>query len=302
MRLVVIFLPVNFNKIRFKITMGANETETEKATVKPVNYRFTGHDTFHCRYAWLPKTVRLLDNDRKLFSGNGDQAMVEIGVGKNMVQSIQFWAEATGIIEPDPVSKGWRPSNFGKLLLQKHDPYLENEETLWLLHWKISTNSGAAFCLGFFCLTIGTAWTLVKTEVIEAFQKEVLRQERKLSASTLETHFKFSSIHIFRHAAGRAKFWRTIWIARWLNCDCCIAPVTGFQGTEHAESRHIPTALTKNRKFQTNFSFIASMIFGIPRNPAHGISWIFALAWRAVRGRFSRSMRSPFVNRLERIN
>jgi len=189
MRLVVIFLPVNFIKIQLKTSMGANDTETEKTTVKPVNYRFTGHDTFHCRYAWLPKTVRLLDNDQKLFSGNGDQAIVDIGVGKNMVQSIQFWAEATGIIEPDPVSKGWRPSNFGKLLLQKHDPYLENEETLWLLHWKISTNPEPLFAWDFL-LNNWHRLDFVKTEVIEAFQKEVQRQDRKLSASTLETHFE----------------------------------------------------------------------------------------------------------------
>lgn len=189
MSLVVIFLPVNFNKIRLQNSMDAIDTETEKTTVKLVNFRFTGHDTFHCRYAWLPKTVRLLENNKSLFSGNGDQAMVDIGVGKNMVQSIQFWAEATGIIEPDLVSKGWRPSNFGKLLLQKHDPYMENEETLWLLHWKISTNSEPLFAWDFL-LNNWHRLDFVKTEVIEAFQKEVLRQERKLSASTLETHFE----------------------------------------------------------------------------------------------------------------
>ena len=169
--------------------MGASDTETEKIT-KPVNFRFTGHDTFHCRYAWLPKTVKLLANNKMLFSNEDtDTAMVEIGVGKNMVQSIQFWAEATGIIEKDTSGKGWRPSNFGEQLLQKFDPYLENEETLWLLHWKISTNSEPLFAWDFL-LNNWHRLDFVKTEVIEAFQKEVLRQDRKLSASTLETHFE----------------------------------------------------------------------------------------------------------------
>lgn len=152
------------------------------------NFRFTGHDTFHCRYAWLPKTVKLLAGDSMLFS-NDDKAMVEIGVGKNMVQSIQFWAEVTGIIEQDRTSKEWHPSSFGELILQKHDPYLENEETLWLLHWKIATNSEPLFAWDFL-LNSWHRLDFVKTEVIDAFQKELLKQDRKLSASTLETHFE----------------------------------------------------------------------------------------------------------------
>ena len=167
--------------------MGSIIPETEKDN-KPVNYRFTGHDTFHCRYAWLPKTVKLLDEDEKLFSDD-DKAMVEIGVGKNMVQSIQFWAEVTGIIEKNTDRKGWRPSSFGKLILQKHDPYLENEETLWLLHWKIATNAEPLFAWDFL-LNSWHRLDFVKTEVIDTFQKELLRQNRKLSISTLETHFE----------------------------------------------------------------------------------------------------------------
>jgi len=167
--------------------MGTSVTETGKIT-KQVNYRFTGHDTFHCRYAWLPKTLKLLVDDKKLFNDD-DKAMVELGVGKNMVQSIQFWAETTCIIEPDTTCKGWRPSNFGEQLLQKHDPYLENEETLWLLHWKISTNQVPLFAWDFL-LNRWHRLDFVKTEVLEAFQKEVQRQDRKLSISTLETHFE----------------------------------------------------------------------------------------------------------------
>lgn len=156
---------------------------------KVVNYRFTGHDTFHCRYAWLPKAVSLLDRDPVLFTDT-DKAMVEIGVGKNMVQSIQFWAEATGVIQPVPEGKGMQPTPFGRelLLREGYDPYLESDETLWLLHWLIATNREPLFAWDFL-LNRWHRRDFCKTEVLEAFQTEVQRQERKLSAVTLETHF-----------------------------------------------------------------------------------------------------------------
>jgi hypothetical protein len=168
--------------------MGAGDTEIDGA--KAVAFRFTGHDTFHCRYAWLPKAVRLLANDPLLFS-NDDDAMVAFGVGKNMVQSIQFWASTAGIIEPVEKSRGLQPTRFGMDLLHRdgHDPYLENDETLWLLHWKIATNPEPLFAWDFL-LNHWHRRDFVKSEVIEAFQKEIQRQGRKLSASTLETHFE----------------------------------------------------------------------------------------------------------------
>ncbi len=63
-----------------------------------LNYRFSGHETFPCRYAWLPKAVRGLREDPALFS-NEDDAMVRLGVGKNMVRAIRFWADAAGVIQ-----------------------------------------------------------------------------------------------------------------------------------------------------------------------------------------------------------
>jgi hypothetical protein len=63
-----------------------------------VNYRFSGHETFPCRYTWLPKAVQSLAQDPALFrTDNEDQAMVKLGVGKNMVRAVRFWADAAGV-------------------------------------------------------------------------------------------------------------------------------------------------------------------------------------------------------------
>ena len=112
---------------------------------KPL-YRFSGHETFVCRYAWLPKAAEALQlaENSKIF-GDEDGAMVRLGVGKNMVRSVRFWAECSGIIEPLPANGGYAVASFGQQLLghDGHDQYLERPVTLWLLHWKISTNPKA---------------------------------------------------------------------------------------------------------------------------------------------------------------
>src|SRR5262245_2132233 len=53
------------------------------------NYRFSGHETFPCRYTWLPKAVARLQAKPTLFADE-DDAMVQLGVGKNMARAIRF--------------------------------------------------------------------------------------------------------------------------------------------------------------------------------------------------------------------
>lgn len=114
--------------------------------------RFTGHETFACRYAWLPKAVRGVSENSELFS-DVDAAMVTLGVGKNMVHAIRFWAEAADVIEPANEGKGFRVSKFGADLLGFNgcDPFMEDVRTLWLVHWKIAVNKRArVFAWDFF--------------------------------------------------------------------------------------------------------------------------------------------------------
>jgi hypothetical protein len=60
-------------------------------------YRISGHESFPCRYTWLPKAVRGLEANHHLFSDE-DRAMVDLGLGKNMVHSARFWALAAGMV------------------------------------------------------------------------------------------------------------------------------------------------------------------------------------------------------------
>lgn len=105
-----------------------------------MEYKFSGHETFAFRYAWLPKAYNIVKKSGKAFSDE-DQAMIDLGVGKNMVRSIRFWATYLGIISSES-GRTYKTTPFGDAILNPKlgfDPYLEDSQTLWLLHWKLSS-------------------------------------------------------------------------------------------------------------------------------------------------------------------
>jgi hypothetical protein len=106
--------------------------------------RFSGHETFACRYAWLPKAYRALQADPAQFSDE-DGAMVELGLGKNMVRSLRFWVESAGLAIPDS-PRNLQLTDFAHAVFSFDglDPYLEDVRTLWLIHWKLASRADGA--------------------------------------------------------------------------------------------------------------------------------------------------------------
>jgi Protein of unknown function (DUF4007) len=103
---------------------------------------FSGHETFTLRHGWLKKGINALSSDPLVFV-KGD-AMVELGVGKNMVRSIRYWLLATGMAN-EPVNlrgNALTPTDLGNFIFGSNgvDPFLEDLNTLWLLHWRLATN------------------------------------------------------------------------------------------------------------------------------------------------------------------
>lgn len=106
-------------------------------------YGFSGHQTFPFRYGWLKKAVDAVHDDRNVF--RRDDALVILGVGKNMVESIRHWGLATQILRESDRIQGLSISEWGKLLfLDGFDPYLEDPGSLWLLHWLLVSNPAKA--------------------------------------------------------------------------------------------------------------------------------------------------------------
>ncbi|MHA3056596.1 DUF4007 family protein [Acinetobacter sp. ANC 5584] len=101
------------------------------------NLHFSGHETFALRYGWLNKAY----NNFSLNEKDVEKQVIELGVGKNMVNSIKYWTEVSGLV-PLKDSDSIRLNNKTALneIFAKYDPYLELNESNWLLHYFIQKN------------------------------------------------------------------------------------------------------------------------------------------------------------------
>ena len=154
-----------------------------------MKYKYSGHGTFPCRYTWLPKAVIALKEKPHLF-GDVDEAMVELGVGKQMVRSIRFWVEAAKVakrneknnLEVTPL--GTRVMGEGGL-----DPFLEDAQTLWLLHWNFSTHTENPIFAWDFLMNRWQDPEIIPSLVVEAFENESVQHDKQRSKVTLKEHF-----------------------------------------------------------------------------------------------------------------
>ena len=90
---------------------------------------FSGHESFACKSHWLKRGYDFVKSENNF---NDDDAVVYLGVGKNMVASIKFWLKAIGLLKDTGLvetSDYLFDDENGK------DPYLEDVGTLWLLHF-----------------------------------------------------------------------------------------------------------------------------------------------------------------------
>lgn len=118
-----------------------------------------GHETFAFRNGWLKKGIDAAISNSNIFTE--DNALVTLGVGKNMVRSIKHWCLAAGLVEEISLtsrSHSLKPTWLAlKLIVDGGwDPYLEREGSLWLLHWQIATNHNRSF-----------VWSIAFSEYLE---------------------------------------------------------------------------------------------------------------------------------------
>lgn len=93
---------------------------------------FSGHETFKCKTHWLKRGYDFICDNGNF---NSEDAVIRLGVGKNMVSSIKFWMKAFGFIDASnattDIASYLLNDDFGK------DPFFEDIGTLWLLHFTL---------------------------------------------------------------------------------------------------------------------------------------------------------------------
>lgn len=109
---------------------------------KPI---FSGHETFSCKLHWLKRGYEFVVNE---YNFNDEEAVVHLGVGKNMVASIKYYMKAFGLLNQD----GNLEDIAHKLFNSENglDPFLEDIGSLYLLHFLIvNTNHATAYKITF---------------------------------------------------------------------------------------------------------------------------------------------------------
>jgi hypothetical protein len=119
-----------------------------------------------------------------------DSAMVRLGVGKNMVRAIRFWADAADVTAPSPTS-GLTVTEFGEAIFGSAglDEYLEDVRTLWLLHWKLASSPIQPLFAWHYLLNFWHRPEFTASEALAVLSKEAQRLGKKVSSVTLDHHF-----------------------------------------------------------------------------------------------------------------
>jgi len=149
--------------------------------------RFSGHESFVCRYGWLPKAYQAVAADPELLRDE-ERATHLLGIGRNMLKSLQFWCEAAGVLVPVS-GQGHQPGPIGRALLDPEhgwDPHLESLESLWLLHWQLCSGAGLAAWSEVF--SEGRLVRFDRQRLIAALAQRAEGAARPLASSTLEQH------------------------------------------------------------------------------------------------------------------
>lgn len=101
---------------------------------------FSGHESFVCKQFWLKKIFDFAD---QRLNFNDERAVVQLGVGKNMVSSLRYWGRAFNVLNDNDT-----PTEIAKYLFGKrgYDVYLEDHATIWLLHYYLVKTNKFSIC------------------------------------------------------------------------------------------------------------------------------------------------------------
>lgn len=99
--------------------------------------KFRGHETFYIRKGWLNKGLKIVATTPTVFVDKSVNPMDVFGIGSNMVKSLRYWLQATGLTQEGVKGKrGQVLTQLGELV-RENDPYLEEYGTICLLHYNL---------------------------------------------------------------------------------------------------------------------------------------------------------------------
>lgn len=154
--------------------------------------QFAKHQSFHIREGWLRKGMRAILRNPGIFLEKN--ASDELGIGKNMVSSLRYWMQATGIAKEEyQMLNGVRRccqqlTPFGEII-SKFDPYFEEEVTLFTVHASLVGNSEMATAC-YWLFNCCPQREFDKVSFLTSLEDYTARhQEKEVAFSSLEKDF-----------------------------------------------------------------------------------------------------------------
>jgi len=141
---------------------------------------FSGHDKFDCKIDWITKGLEAYQKDNSIFAqSNIETTISQLGLGSNMIKSLNHWLKGFDLIDEEGLTR------LGEIILSC-DPYLENSDTLWLLHWNlVKYNKKNTLYHLFFNKMY--PYKFSKNDIIEYISSWLNMNEIKLSPTTLNS-------------------------------------------------------------------------------------------------------------------
>ncbi len=141
---------------------------------------FSGHDKFDCKIDWIVKGLQAFNNDKNILSvSNIENGIETLGLGINMIKSLSHWLKVLGLIKDDQVTE------LGKVILD-NDPYLENNDILWILHWNLVKNKEKTTLYNLFFNKI-YLYRFTKEELLDNINTWLTNNDISLSQNTLNS-------------------------------------------------------------------------------------------------------------------
>lgn len=162
---------------------------------------FSGHETFVCRQFWLKKGFDYMVHGNSFVK---EEAVVGLGVGRNMVSAIRFWLNGFDILDKENDSL----TKLGKYLFQDNtgkDPFLEDTASLWLLHYSIIKNEKVFIFNTFFNEFAKEKVEFTKDHLISFLKRKTEEGDLKLfSTKTYESDVNVFIRTYLRSVDGKA--------------------------------------------------------------------------------------------------
>ena len=155
--------------------------------------KFRAHDTFFIRKGWLSKGMKYVHNKPDVFVAKDENPMDVLGIGANMVKALRYWLQAVGLTE-EPNS-GKRVQTFTPLgqSVFTNDRYVEELGTLYLLHYRLSSNKSDATAWYYFFNEF-TMSEFSRDDFVDFLQRRIRMEDSDATVAIRSLNDDFSCI------------------------------------------------------------------------------------------------------------